>query len=95
MAQIGLAQADWDDPSRNFDTRTNDRTTMSITWLPVDNVQKVCDSENKKRGFQKFGVEVQACSFWEGDKCTIITGKKTSMHSIGHEVRHCYQGNWH
>ena len=95
IANIGLAHADWDDPTKLFDTKKNKTKTMSITWIAVDNVTKSCDAENKKRGFQTFGIEVQACSFWEGNTCTIITNKKTSMHSLGHELRHCYQGNWH
>lgn len=84
-----------DDPTRPFDTRANYTNQSTITWRPVDDVQKACEAESRKRGFKGFGYGVQACSFFDGNQCTIITGKITNMHSLGHEVRHCFQGNWH
>jgi hypothetical protein len=91
----GQATAFNDDPSQPFDTASNYTTQSTITWRTVDNVQKVCESESRKRGYGGFGYGVQACSFFDGNQCTIITSKKTTMHSLGHEVRHCFQGNWH
>ena len=84
-----------DDPYEVFDTKDNSTTQSTITWLTVDNVQKTCEAESRKRGYNGFGFGVKACSFYEGNTCTIITGKKTTMHSVGHEVRHCFQANWH
>ena len=84
-----------DDPSRPFDTSNNYTNTSTITWRPVDDVQKTCEAESRKRGYKGFGYGVQACSFFDGNQCTVITGKQTTMHSLGHEVRHCFQGNWH
>lgn len=84
-----------DDPTRLFDTKANYTNQSTITWRPVDDVQKACEAESRKRGFKGFGYSVQACSFFDGNQCTIITGKLVSMHSLGHEVRHCFQGNWH
>lgn len=95
IANIGLAHANWDDPKKPFNASNIQDKTLTITWLPVDNVQKACEAENKKRGFKPYGFAVQACSFWEGKTCTIITSKNPNMHSLGHEMRHCYQGNWH
>jgi hypothetical protein len=84
-----------DDPYEVFDTKDNYTAQSTITWLTVDNVQKTCEAESRKRGYNGFGYGVKACSFYEGNTCTIITGKKTTMHSVGHEVRHCFQANWH
>ena len=84
-----------DDPSKPFDTSANLAIQSTITWIPVDNVQKACEAESRKRGYKGFGYSIHACSFFSGTQCTIITGKKTSMHTLGHEVRHCFQGNWH
>lgn len=89
------AMASNDDPNKLFDTSSNYTTHSTITWRPVDDVQKSCEAESRKRGFKGFGYGVQACSFFDGNQCTIITGKQTTMHSLGHEVRHCFQGNWH
>jgi len=84
-----------DDPNHSFDTAKNYTRQSTITWLPVDDVQKACEAESRKRGYKGFGYGLQACSFFDGNQCTVITGKKTTMHSLGHEVRHCFQGNWH
>ena len=93
IAQNALALDD--NPTAKFDTSANLTTVSTINWRPVDDVQRACESESRKRGFKGFGHSIQACSFFDGNQCTIITGKFTSMHSLGHEVRHCFQGNWH
>jgi len=79
---------------RLFDA-TNDKETVSITWRAVDNVQKACEVESRKRGNKGFGYAVNACSFWEGNTCTIITQRRVNMHTLGHETLHCFKGNWH
>jgi len=84
-----------DDPNKPFDTSSNYTTQSTITWRTVDDVQKSCEAESRRRGFKGFGYVLQACSFFDGNQCTIITGKQATMHSLGHEVRHCFQGNWH
>jgi len=86
-----------DNPTKSFSTANNEHETMLITWKPVDNVQEVCTSEYKRRGFGAFNYKVDACSFWNNNTktCTIYTRKNPNMHDIGHEIRHCYQGNWH
>jgi hypothetical protein len=87
---------DWDNASKLFNAGSTEKT-VAITWKPVDNVQQVCDIEGKNRGHGRFGYSVNSCAFWSADglQCTIITPKKTNMHLLGHEVRHCFQGNWH
>jgi hypothetical protein len=92
-----FAHADWDDPEMPFSTKSNKTESMTIVWRPVDNVQKVCAAEIKKRDGKTLGYTVDACSFWEDAKnsCTIITKKNPTQHDIGHELRHCYQGQWH
>jgi hypothetical protein len=87
--------SDWDDPTASFDAKQNFTDTSTIKWVVVDNVQSACEKESRDRGYGGFGIKVQACSFYKGDQCTIITGKKTNMHQVGHEVRHCFQANWH
>jgi hypothetical protein len=84
-----------DDPKEIFDTNANLVEKTSITWRTVDDVQTECEKESRSRGYGGFGFSIQACSFFDKTTCTIITSKKTTMHTIGHEVRHCFQGNWH
>lgn len=84
-----------DNPYSQFDTKNNVTSVSTIRWMTVDNVQAACEKESRNRGLGGFGYTVLACSFFSADQCTIITGKKTSMHQLGHEVRHCFQENWH
>jgi hypothetical protein len=92
-----FASANWDSPTKPFSTKENNHETMLITWKTVDNIQQVCQAEYKKRGFGAFNYKVDACSFWNDTTktCTIYTKKNPTMHDVGHEIRHCYQGNWH
>jgi len=98
VSQLAVAQTpNWDNPLTPFSTKDNDHETMIITWKPVDNVQQVCQSEYKSRGLGAFNYKVDACSFWYNSTktCTIFTKRNPTMHDLGHEMRHCYQGNWH
>jgi hypothetical protein len=84
-----------DDAYKNFDTSKNTVESMTVIWKAVDDVQTVCEAESRKRGSRGFGYAVNACSFWEGNVCTVVTKRQVNMHTLGHEVRHCFQGNWH
>ena len=95
LAATNASANDWDNPNLMFDTKKNFTESSTIKWVVVDNVQAACEAESRRRGYGGFGYGVLACSFFKGDQCTIITGKKTNMHTIGHEVRHCFQADWH
>lgn len=89
-----------DDPYEKFDATTNFTQQNIVIWKVVKNASKTCQEESRKRGFNGWSYSVDACSFWN-DKhgypltCTIITSKKTDMHTVGHEIRHCFQGKFH
>jgi hypothetical protein len=85
----------WADPEAKFDITKNLVEQIDVKIRAVDNVQQICEAESKKRGMGGFGYSVNACSFWNGNKCTIIVPKKTSLHTLGHEFRHCAQGSFH
>jgi hypothetical protein len=86
---------DWDHPSRPF-SAAEKLPQSTIKWITVDNVMESCEKESRRRGFKGFGgIKMMACSFYVGDQCTIITSRNPTMHSVGHEVRHCFQGDWH
>jgi hypothetical protein len=87
----------WNDPKAPFSTKENNAETMLVTWMPVENVQKVCESEYKRRGFGNISYAVDGCSFWNFSfhTCTVYTKKRPTMHDVGYEVRHCYRGDWH
>jgi hypothetical protein len=89
-----------EDPEANFSVSNNFTNSTKINWVSVDNVQARCEAESRKRKFGGFGYAVEACSFWDKgpnneNVCTIVTGKYTNMHTLGHETRHCFQGSFH
>lgn len=84
-----------DNPKKPFDASNHNYETMLITWKVVKDVNKECNKMRIKRGVKPFGFSVDACSTWNGRMCTIITKTKPTMWSVGHEIRHCYEGDWH
>jgi hypothetical protein len=54
-----------------------------LTWEFSENITEKC------------GDNALACAKWKGNKCTIITPRQTTMETVGHEVRHCFEGHWH
>jgi hypothetical protein len=88
---------EWKDPNSRFDAKRKMSDTVKLTWRTVDNLQQACEEESRRRGNGGFGYGLEACSFWniQGTECLIITKNKTSLHELGHEVRHCFQGNYH
>ena len=90
-------QGGWNysNPEAKFDTRNNIVNQSTVTWLAVDNLQATCEAESRKRGNKGFGYTLEACSFWVKNTCTIITKKQTSLHALGHETLHCFQGAFH
>lgn len=84
-----------DDPYTKFNASKLSTETMPVTWKRAADPMKACDAESKRVGNGGFKYTVQACSFWTDKTCVIITGTKTNLHTLGHEIRHCFQGDWH
>ena len=91
----GQGGFNYSNPESKFNTSNNSVNHSVVTWRAVDNVQATCNSESLKRGNGGFGYTLEACSFWNGNQCTIITAKKTTIHALGHETLHCFQGSFH
>jgi len=85
----------WNDPLKPFDANVNKRERITLNWKVEEDVVEACHKHSKAMGFKERLGPLTACSFWKGDTCTIITSKTPTMHEVGHEVRHCFQGNWH
>ena len=64
-------------------------------WQLTSNVQKTCESESRRRWVGGFGNGVDSCAFCVGYNCISFTGPKSTLHEIGNEMRHCFQGNYH
>jgi hypothetical protein len=86
-------------PYDKFSTADNYTNKVTVEWQSADDIQTACNKQRTDNGEQPYTYAVQACSIWyaNGQKstCTIITSKNVSMWSIGHEIRHCFQGAFH
>lgn len=75
----------------------NAKTKLKISIQIVEKklVNQKCEEASRAHGFNGFGVKMDACSFWEGNKCDIILPKYASNDQLGHELHHCLVGNFH
>lgn len=98
ITSVSHSYESWNNPIEPFDA-TGPRThngPISIEWRLSDNIKQDCNKASKSFGNDGFGKkDMDACAFWWGHKCVIITKKKPTMHDVGHEVRHCFYGAWH
>lgn len=82
-----------------FSARTRYAEEMMVNWQPVQDINATCSEERKKRGRPPYGKKVLACTFWEhsdnGGECHVFTSMDTTVETLGHEVRHCFQGHFH
>jgi len=70
-------------------------TSTEIEWIVVENADVFC-SEKKNIRVTWFEV-ITACAVWRLDfsKCTIYTNKELTHSTLGHEIRHCFEGSFH
>ena len=104
LAVMSLSATAKETPFDEFSMDSNFTNNVSITLIPVDNVQATCQAESRRRGYNGMpvapGKKIDACSFWKEidgkDTCTIVVSKsKTTYWNLGHEMRHCVQGSFH
>ncbi len=85
----------WENPETKFDVTQNETMDVRLRWVVAADINKACSDENVKRGGKVFRFNVQACSFWQGKECVIMTPKMASIHNLGHEALHCFRGDFH
>jgi hypothetical protein len=68
---------------------------MTITLITADDPTAECKRLHPKE--LAFHPIVAACAAWDFEKktCTVVVGKPTTNHVIGHEIRHCFEGAFH
>lgn len=84
----------WSDPHSHFDATKNETYQANIRWVVVDDINKHCNNENRKRGVKVMYL-IDACQYYENNQCIIATAKKTTTYLVGHEVLHCFKGAYH
>ncbi len=85
----------WENPETRFDATKNEVMDVRLRWKVVKDVNKACSEESVRRGGKVFNYNIQACSFWEGKECIIVTPRMATIHNVGHEVLHCFRGDFH
>lgn len=95
VAHAGLEKS----PTEMYDMTKLMTDKVSVKVITSANIQSTCEAESRKRNFGGFGYPMDACTFWDkgisGYSCTIFIGKRTNNDILGHELRHCLQGNFH
>jgi len=86
-------------PFDMFSMENNIVSNANITIKVVKNIEETCRKNGRKNLHQITSKNVEACSTWSfsggQSTCIIFTSKDTDFWILGHEVRHCFQGNFH
>jgi hypothetical protein len=73
-----------------FEPKT-DYTEKNIRWVVLDDISAFCSAKMNLTT----GQRILACSEYNNRMCIIYTGRTTDMAQVGHEIRHCFEGQWH
>ena len=97
-ASAATAQStfNWQNPDSQFTVPTElINQSRQVRWMAVDDVNAVCNAENIRRVGKPIGYTVRACQWQENGECIVVTSKRTSIHSLGHELLHCFWPKYH
>lgn len=89
---MGFAAPAWSHDFNQSFTAQKQYEEMRITWHVVDNVPQACATAFYNKPFRE---DVVACAVRSGIVCDVYTAKKLDLAILGHEIRHCFDGNWH
>jgi hypothetical protein len=82
-------------PYDHFDYQDNITSFTYVHWIQVDNIQKACDDLKGT----PYLTPVVACAVYRSyffiNVCSIYSAKRLNMWTLGHEMRHCFQGDFH
>ena len=69
---------------------------VRVRWEVRDDVAQVC-SQKANAGIQSVMAAPIACAVWNvrTQECVIITGTQVAHVTLGHELRHCFEGHFH
>ena len=71
---------------------------VHMAWYVVQDVPQTCALAGALKGSKtQYNPKIVACAvrFSGGRTCVIYTAKRLSLAVLGHEVRHCFEGDWH
>ena len=70
---------------------------VKVRWEVRQNVAEFCGRAAKITTAQAMFTPPLACAVWNvaSKECVIVTGPQVSHVALGHELRHCFEGNFH
>lgn len=94
QASIPLSELD------SFTAKTESQRVLNrvrVRWEVRDDASQVCSSKVASLGAQKVSAAPIACAVWNvpTQECVIITGRQVAHVTLGHELRHCFEGHFH
>ena len=74
-----------------------DMNDVKVRWEVRQNVAEFCGRAAKITTAQAMFTPPLACAVWNvaSKECVIVTGPQVSHVALGHELRHCFEGNFH
>lgn len=94
QASIPLSELD------SFTAKTEGQRVLNrvrVRWEVRDDASQVCSNKVASLGAQKIATAPIACAVWNvpTQECVIITGRQVAHVTLGHELRHCFEGHFH
>ena len=70
---------------------------VRVRWEVRDDVAQVCSQKVSSLGAQTVQAAPIACAVWNvpAQECVIVTARQVNHVTLGHELRHCFEGNFH
>ncbi len=74
-------------------TVQRDVRMVNVRWVIVDDIQEVCHMLTGGKSEYVY----HACATWDKAKqhCTIFTSRHVTHEWLGHELQHCFDGDFH
>ena len=90
-------------PSKEFDNfkplpiEKRIMNLIKIKWEVREDVAQFCAKAAHMTPNQAYWSPPVACAVWNvpTKECTIVTGTQTNHVTMGHELRHCFEGHFH
>jgi hypothetical protein len=79
-----------------LDSSQRQMNHIKLTWEVRADASAFCKQRQLDKGVSTQGTHI-ACAVWsvQRQECRIVTGTVVSHVVLGHELRHCYEGQFH
>lgn len=78
---------------------TPDQVTVKWVRVSAEDINKICKANDpvpivigKYRACSTWSRDAKTCTIWAPD---FVINEREKMASLGHELKHCFDGGWH